>query len=193
MTTFYRIQDSERLKSELGAAARHVETAKRRAISAVTAKAATFISRDIRDVFAIRAKDIKSALSVRKYEKDAKALLYTGGKIPLEKFGGKDKRVSITATSRRGKKFKTSRRAATARVRKDKGRQVVRPGGFLAKGRIYRRREQDKNDSTLVPMFGPSIPGLVAHPETIRGAQDLVRDELPKEFDRNLRHLLGDD
>jgi len=191
MTIKYHIQDAERLKAELGAAGKHVDTAKRRALSATAKKAATFISRDIRKVFAIRASDVKDQLSIRKYQDDGRALLYTGGKIPIEKFAGKDKRVSITATSKRGKKFKTSRRAATARVRKDKGRKIVRPGGFLAKGRIYRRREQDKNDSALVPVYGPSIPGMVAHPETIRGAQDLVRDELPKEFDRNLDYLLN--
>jgi hypothetical protein len=188
----YRIQDMARLRAELGEDARHVETAHRRTIATVARKASVFISRDIRQDIAIRAGDIKAALSIRKYQKDGRALLYTGGKIPLEKFAGKDKRVAITATSKRGKKFKTSRRAATARVYKSKGRQVVKPGGFMAKGRIYRRREQDKNDSALVPMFGPSIPGMVAHPSTIQGAQDLVRDELNPEFDRNLRHLLGE-
>ena len=186
----YRLEDAERLKAQLGEDARHVDTARRWAINAVTRKAATFISRDIRADFAIRASDIKAQLSIQKYGDNAgRALLYTGGKIPLEKFGGKDKRVVVTATSKRGKKFKTSRRAATARVRKRKGRQTV-PGGFMAKGRIFRRREQDRNNSELVPMFGPSIPGLVAYPSTIQGAQDLVRDQLNQEFSDRLDYLL---
>jgi hypothetical protein len=187
----YRIEDAGRLKADLGHAAKHVETAKRWALNAVSRKAATFISRDIRSVYAIRAGDIKAQLSIRKYGADAgRALLYVGGKIPLEKFAGKDKRVAITATSKRGKKFGTHRRAATARVRKDKGRQTARPGGFMAKGRIYRRREQDRNDGVVVPMYGPSIPGMVAHPSTIRGAQDLVRDQLGRQFSDRLDYLL---
>ena len=191
MTIKYRLQDIRRLRDDLGADGDKVETARRWAVNAVARKAATAISRDIRDDYAIRAADIKAALQIRTFEDTGKALLYTGGKIPLERFAGKDKRVKTTATSKRGKQFKTSRRAATARVRKSRGRQVVRPGGFLAKGRIFRRREQGRNDSQIVPVFGPSIPGMVAYPETIRRASDLVERELPQQFSDRLDYLLN--
>lgn len=191
MSIKYRLQDIRRLRDELGEDAYKVDKARRWAVNAMARKAATAISRDIRDDYAIRAADIKGALKILTYEDTGKALLYTGGKIPIEQFGGKDKRVRVTATSKRGKRFKTTRRAATARVRKSRGRQKVEPGGFMAKGRIFRRREQDRNDSELVPVFGPSIPGMVAYPETIRQAEDLVERELPQQFSDRLDYLLN--
>jgi len=187
----YRLQDMEQLRTQLGEAGKSVDKAQRWAINAVSRKAATHISKDIRKVYALKAGDIKNSLSVNKYQDTGRSLLYTGGKIPLERLGGKDKRVRVKAKSKKGKPFKTHRRAATARVRKDKGRKTVQPGGFLAKGRIYRRREQGRNDSAVVPMYGPSIPGMVAYPETIRGAERLVQDQLPQEFSDRLDYLLN--
>ena len=187
----YRIEDTDKLRRRFDP--KQVDKAHRWAINAVSRRAATFISRDIRSVFAIKAGDIKRSLQIRKYRDNAsRALLYTGGLIPLEEFKPKTKRKVIHATSKKGKKFKTSRRATTVRVRKDRGRRTV-AGGFYAKGRVMRRREADRNDSTPIPMFGPSVPGMVAHPSTIDGAQNLVREELPEQFSKRLDYLLTKD
>lgn len=206
----YHLTDIRRLRGEMRKQIPKIEKAKQRALAAVSRKAATFISRDIRGTYAIRASDIKAQLSIRKYEDTARVLNYTGASLPLETFAPKTKNVTVTATSSRGKRFKTRRRATTVRMRKDRGRQVVgrmkkntgsmdSGKGFLAKGRVLSRRNELKAENnirdqfSLIARYGPSIPGMVAYPETIRGAEDLIRDELPKEFDRNMRHLLDND
>lgn len=211
MAIQYRIEDAQRLQSELGDLGKHVQTAQRWALNAVTKKAATMISRDIRGVFNIKARDVKSHLSIRRFKRDSKnALIYAGASLPLSEFKPHTKRVSITATSKRGKKFRTHRRATTVRVRKDVGRQTVgrlnkKSGGiksskgFLAKGHVLSRRNELKSENnvrdkfSLISRYGPSIPGMVAHPSTIQRAQDLVRDELGQQFSDRLDYLLTRD
>lgn len=206
MTVKYRLADIRKLRGEMPKQIRNIEKAKRWALDRVTQRAATFISRDIRKVYAIRAADIKGHLSIKKYEDTGRALLYTGRALPLETFHPKTKRIAITATSARGRPFRTHRRATTVRMRKDVGRRVVgrhkkstgsRPTGpgFLAKGHVLARRNYDDNSTEygLVQRYGPSIPGMVAYPETIQGAERLVQDELPREFSERLDYLLNKD
>lgn len=178
---------------------RDVEKALRWALNATSRKTATFISKDIRTVYTLKARDIKAHLKIKKYRRDAtRALLYTGGSIPLEEFKPHTKRVRTTATSRRGKRFKTHRRGVTIRMRKDEGRQLVK-GGWYAKGHVMHRSNpssglgETANTAPPFIMYGPSIPGMVAHPKTIEQAQDLVRKELPQEFSERLDYLLNKD
>lgn len=204
MTIKYDISNIRQLRGQMRADIQKIEKAKNRALASASKKASVFISRDIRDVYALKAYDIKQALSIKRYE-GSRALFYTGGSIPLSSFQPKTKRVAVTATSSRGKKFKTHRRATTARVRKNVGRKVVgrmnkttgsAPSGpgFLAKGHVLSRRDYREHNFhdqfSLIERYGPSIPGMVAYPETIRGAEDLIREELPKEFNRQLHYLL---
>ena len=170
-----------------------VNKAMRWALDATTRKAATHISRDIRGTYAVTAGLVRAHLKVKRLERDAKrALLYTGQRLPLETFGPRPKTVRVTATSSRGKRFKTRRRGVTAKVRKDQGRRLV-AGGWLARGHILRRRWQDDNHADPFIQYGPSIPGMVAHPDTIHRAQDLVREEFPREFANRLEYILGKD
>ncbi|WP_447556425.1 phage tail protein [Vreelandella sp. EE22] len=170
---------------------RKVERAFTQALDRTTRKAATHISRDIRGTYTVSAADVKQRLKIQRARRDAsRSLLYTGRRLPLDNFKPKEKMVRTTATSRRGNQFKTRRRGATVRVRKDRGRQLV-PGGWLAKGRILRRADSADNKSQPRMQFGPSIPGMVAHESTIQSAQDLVREDLPRQFSDRMDYLLG--
>ncbi|MES3674605.1 phage tail protein [Halomonas elongata] len=190
----YDIRDLEKLRKRFDP--RDVEKALQRAVNATSKKAATHISRDIRGTYTLKARDIKKRLKIERVRRDAtRALLYTGRRLPLEQFSPKRKWVSVS-TRRKVRsgpsKGKMARRlGVTVRVRKDKGRQLV-PGGWYAKDHILRRADQEDNASQPRMQFGPSVPGMVAHPKTIESAQDLVRRDLPQEFNDRLEHILSE-
>ncbi|MFI0472966.1 phage tail protein [Halomonas sp. HMF6819] len=168
-----------------------VEKAFSQALDRTTRKAATHISRDIRGTYTVSAADVKNRLKIQRARRDAsRSLLYTGRRLPLDNFKPKERMVRTTATSRRGKRFKTRRRGATVRVRRDTGRQLVN-GGWLAKGRVLRRADSADNRSQPRMQFGPSIPGMVAHESTIKSAQAMVREDLPRQFSDRMDYLLG--
>lgn len=190
----YDIRDLQQLRKQFDP--RDVEKALNRSVDATVRKAATFISRDIRGTYAIKARDIKRRLRIERVRRDAtRALLYTGRHLPLEQFAPKQRWVPVSSGRRvksgPRKGAKARRRGVTVRVRKDKGRQLVK-GGWYAKDHILRRADKADNASQPRMQFGPSIPGMVAHPSTIEGVQDLVRRELPKEFNDRLEHLLSE-
>lgn len=181
----------ERLEDDQGA----VEKALRWSVDATSKKAATFISRDLRSTYAIKAGDVKRRLKIERARRDAtRALLYTGRRLPLAQFAPKEKWVAaspkrrVRSGPRKGRLLR--RKGATVRVRKDRGRQLV-PGGWLAKGHILRRADQSQSSSQPRMQYGPSIPGMVAHPETINQAQEFVRQDLPEQFSDRLDYLLS--
>jgi hypothetical protein len=169
-----------------------VEKAFSHALDRTQAKAATHISRDVRDDYHITAADIKKRLKIDRARRDAsRSLLYTGRRLPLDHFKPKATRARVvTATSRRGNRYKTRRRGASVLVRKDTGRQQV-PGGWFAKGRILRRADRNDNASDPRIQFGPSIPGMVSHESVIDSAQEMVREDLPRQFSGRMDYLLG--
>lgn len=168
-----------------------VEKAFTQALDRTQSKAATQISADVRKTYDISVADVKKRLTIQRARRDAsRALIYAGRRLPLDNFKPKQRMVRTTATSVRGKQFKTRRRGATVRVRKDTGRQQV-PGGWFAKGRILRRADQNDNRSQPRMQFGPSIPGMVAHESVIERAQDMVREDLPRQFSGRMDYLLG--
>jgi len=54
-------------------------------------------------------------------------------------------------------------------------------------------RRADKADNASDPriQFGPSIPGMVAHESVINSAQEMVREDLPRQFSGQMDYLLG--
>jgi len=191
----YDIRDLQTLKKRFDP--RKVERALNWAVDASARKAATHISKDVRQTYAISAGDIKRRLKIQRVRRDAtRALLYTGRRLPLEQFKPKTKwvpvnpRRSVKTGPRKGKQAR--RRGVTIRVRKDKGRQLVK-GGWYAKDHVLRRADKGDNASQPRLQYGPSIPGMVAYPETIAGAQELVRKDLPQQFNDRLDYLLNKD
>lgn len=190
----YDIRQQQQLRRELRQDAARVDKALRWAVDAETRKAATFISRDIRDVYEITAGDVRDRLRILRAARDAeRALLYTGRRLPLTKFKPRERWVPV-ASGRRVKSGPRKgrvarRRGVTVRVRKDVGRQLV-PGGWHAKSHVLRRADSRDNKSQPRMQFGPSIPGMVAHPSTIEKAQEQVRRNLPVQFSNRLDYLM---
>lgn len=162
-------------------------------VKRMTDQAATYISRDIRKDYAIRASDIAFYLKIDRYYRDStQALLYTGGGLHLDLFKPKVRNLRITATSSRGKKFTTHRRGVSLKIRKDRGRRNAKGAWYSWKsGRVLRRRDQTDNKSMPIEQRGPSVPGMVAHPETIEGAQRMIRNNFAQYFSDRLDYLLS--
>lgn len=190
MRYHYDINELQALKNRYDP--KTVEKAFQQSLDRTQRKAATHISKAVRDDYHVSVADIKKRLKIQRARRDAsRSLLYAGRKLPLDNFKPKTTRARVVmATSKRGNRYKTRRRGASVQVRKDTGRQVVK-GGWFAKGRIWRRADKDDNASKPTMQFGPSIPGMVAHHRVIDSAQDMVREDLPRQFSGRMDYLLG--
>ncbi len=166
-----------------------VNRADRIAIGRTAKKIRTQISKDVRKVYNVKARDVSSTVKLPNRSKgslEQRILLYTGGHIPLAKFDAKPRAVR----SRRG-----PRRGVTVRVRKDSGRKLVgkRSGfhgaGFLAKGKVMARKTPARTSHR--GLYGPAIPQMVANESVIESYHAKVRREYPIELERALNKLMG--
>lgn len=191
----YDINDRRRLTKQFKS--EKIEKAMRWSLDAAQSKAAAMFSREIRKVYTIKIADVKRSLQIKRARRDAyRALIYTGRRLPLARFAPKPKVVRVNATSVSGRVYQTRRKGATVRVRKDTGRQLVgragrQSGGWYAKGHVLRRGSAKDNRSEPFMQFGPSIPGMVAHPQLMNDVQEMVRRELPRQFSDRLDYLLS--
>lgn len=172
-----------------------VEKALAWSLDGSTGKAATLISRNTRERYTVKAADIKQRLKIHRHRRDPeRALLYAGRRLPLVQFSPRQRWVPVNPNRmvktgpRKGAKMR--RRGVTVQVRKDKGRQLVQ-GGWHAKGHILRRKDRSDNASQPIMRFGPSIPEMVANPSVIGAAQDLVRRDLPEQFNNRMEYILN--
>lgn len=172
-----------------------VEKALRWSVNATARKAATLISKETRQRYDISAGEIRKRLQIKRIDRDAgRAVLYTGRRLPLTQFKPRERWVSVNPKRRvqsgPRKGSLARRRGVTVRVRKDSGRQLVK-GGWLAKNQIFRRKDRGDNQSTPVMRFGPSIPEMAGNPHVMGAAQDMVRQELPQQFNDRLNYILN--
>lgn len=172
-----------------------VEKALSWSTNAVARKAATLISRETRQRYDVSAAEIRKRLKISRIDRDAgRSVLYTGRRLPLSQFKPREKWVTVSSKRRvqsgPRKGSMARRRGVTVRVRKDKGRQLVK-GGWSAKGQIFRRQTRSDNKSAPEMRFGPSIPEMVDNPQVMQAAQDLVRNDLPQQFSNRLHYLLN--
>lgn len=165
-----------------------------RSVNATTRKAATFISRHTRDIYDINAGEIRQRMRIQRIDRDAgRAILYTGRRMPLAKFKPRERWVPVksgrrvASGPRKGRAAR--RRGVTVQVRRDRGRQLVQ-GGWHAKGHILRRQHRQDNKSQPRIRFGPSIPDMVANPQVMEQAEAMIRDDLPRQFNQQMTHLL---
>ncbi|MDH4572467.1 hypothetical protein [Salinicola acroporae] len=170
-----------------------VEKSLRQSVATATSRVRTYISREVRGVYPLRAKDLNGKVQIRKYRQMAtRALIYTGRRLPLEQFAPKTRWVTVSSRrkvkSGPRKGSMARRRGVSVAIRRDKGRQLV-AGGWYAKGEIMRRAK----DGSPRIQYGPSIPGMVAHESVITGATDVARDVLPREFSRRMEVLLEEE
>ncbi|WP_028303467.1 phage tail protein [Oceanospirillum maris] len=160
-----------------------VEKAFQAALSRTTSKAATLISKDVRKVFAVKAGDIRGALQIKRARRDRhRVLLYAGGHLPMEKFKPSSRIIKTTINNHPvNGSYRARRQRVTARVRKDKGRQVLK-GAWIAKGQVMRRSDQADNKSDPWVQYGPAIAQMVDNPKLLDRVQDFVREDLPNQF-----------
>lgn len=188
----FDVRDINQLKKQFDP--KDVEKALGWAVNATTRKTATRISKETRKRYTVSAGDIRKRMRIERY-RDAidRAVLYTGRRLPLAAFKPRVKWVSVSS----GRKLKSGprkgrtarRRGVTVQVRKGQARKLVQ-GGFMAKGQIWRRDDRQDNKSTPKRLFGPSVPEMVDNPKVIAEAQQLVRDDLPQQFNDRLDYIL---
>ncbi|WP_353979395.1 hypothetical protein [Salinicola endophyticus] len=193
----YDIQQRQKMRHQFGEQSWKIEKAMQWSLDAMQKKAATMISKEIRQTYNIKTSDVKRAIRLDWARRAAsRTILYTGRRLPLERFSPRAKIVRVNATSINGRTYRTRRKGVTVRVRRDKGAQLVgragrQSGGWYAKGHVLRRASYSDNRSEPHMQFGPSIPGMVAHPQLIADTQEMVRRELPQQFSDRLDYLLS--
>ncbi|WP_339118565.1 phage tail protein [Halomonas sp. BMC6] len=189
----FDVRELQKLKQQFDP--KDVEKALRWSINATTRKASTLISRETRQRYDISADDIRKRLRIQRLDRgDGRAILYAGRRLPLAQFKPRERWVSVSSKRRvqsgPRKGSMARRRGVTVRVRKDRGRQLVQ-GGWLAKSQIFRRSSRTDNQSTPEMRFGPSIPEMVGNEQVMDAAQNLVRDDLPQQFNDRLNYILN--
>ncbi len=168
------------------------------ALSRTTSKTATMISKEVRKRYTISARDIRDSLTIRRTQRDSmeRAMLYTGGKLPLEMFKASSvmRKVPIKNHPVNGS-YRARRQRVTARVRRDKGRELAE-GVFFGKGQDsgkiipFKRKNQSDNKSKLHRQRAVSIPFMVGHPAVVDDIYDFVEEDLPRQFIGRLENEL---
>jgi hypothetical protein len=170
--------DIERTMRALGADAEHLPVATYRALNRTTDKAATETSREIRRVYNVRDRAVKSAMKKLRAHRSRlySALDIEGARIPL---------IEFDAKWRRGQKI-----GATVRIKIGEGRKAI-PGAFIAKGRVYKRI--GKSRYPIRVLRGVSVPQAASS----KAVRDVIEtrslEEFMKVLEQNLRHLSSGD
>lgn len=189
----FDIQDLQQLRQRLDP--KKVDKAMKWTLDAVTRKARTMVSREVRKTYDIKASDIASQVELKRFNQDSKrVLLYTGRAIALEKFKPQIKNVSVSvAHPRTGTRYKRKYQAVSLKIRKDRGRRVAK-GAFMHGGPVFRRASGGKGGfdaNQAFRQFGPSIPGMVRHQSVLDQFQSMIREDAPQTFNNRLEYLLG--
>lgn len=172
-----------------------VNTALRWTLDALTRKARTMISREVRKTYNIKASDVSATVKIQRFDRDAsRLLLYAGGKIPLEQFKPQVKNVRVTVEHHiSGKRFQRTYQATTLKVRKDRGRRLAK-GAFYHGKSVMRRSNKDRggfDSDQAFKQYGPSIPGMVGHSSVLEQFEEMLRTDVGPTFSNRLEYILG--
>lgn len=189
----FDINDLDKLRERLDP--KKVDKAMNWTLDAVTRKARTMVSREVRKTYDIKAGDISSQVQIKRLDNNAsRVLLYTGRRIPLERFKPQIKNVSVMVTHpKTGTQFKRKYQATSLKIRKDRGRRIAK-GAFSHGGPVFRRAPGGRggfDSNQAFRQFGPSIPGMVRHQTVLDQFQELIRKDAPTTFNNRLEYLLG--
>ena len=154
------------------------------AMNRATMKTRTEVSQKVRSIYDIKAGDISKRVSIRKQQhRDiVRYLLYRGPAEGLEKFKPRGKNIRVGTRRLRG---------VTVRVRKDRGRKLVK-GGFLAAisgTKVFKRKGLPR--LPIRKLVGPSVPHMVGKKLVVVAAQDKFHHEVDIEFDRAMQFHLS--
>ena len=166
-----------------------VQQALTRSLNRVTGKSKTFVSKEVRQDYNVKARDISKALTItraRKGQNEA-MLLYAGGRLGLGKFGARERTVKVRA-GRGG----STRKQVRVKVKKTDGLTPVTSsqgvGGFMFNGQIYARMGASR--MPIKSLSGPSIAHMVDDRGIVDDVSNLIGDEIQKEFTSNLDYYL---
>ena len=163
---------------------RVVQRAVNTTVTRTATRAKTEVSRQIRAIYNIKAGTVNEVVRrriERRSEETVAVLEYRGNPLPIDRFGT----TTRTVRSRGGRRV-----AVSARVRKDRGRQIVR-GAFPLRGRGQGGPTMERAGDGRLPIrrvFRLSVPQML-NEETgiVTRVQDFIESTANRELDRNLR------
>lgn len=189
----------------------HVEKAIKFANIKTARKAKTLISKLVREDWNVKVKDINRHTTIkRNYDGNYDAsILYTGKRLNLAIFGAKEVkniggRAVTTAMAKNGMASRRAKRATkksgvTIKLRKNKGRELVRGfskfggknganKGFLIGNSIFAR--ETSNRLPINRLRGPSISQMVGK-KTLDKAFQFIKQEHHDQFSQHLEKLIS--
>lgn len=151
-----------------------------RAQQVAATKARTRISKEIRQLYNVKAGDVGKSVRLQRIQ-NGRLLIYTGRMIGLDKFGARPKKVKTKHGRRTG---------VSVVVRKTGGRKVVKHGfiGNVHGAKIF-KRETDAR-LPIRRLFGPSIAHMAGNEVVGNLAMLQVQEDAGIEFDRYLTYLM---
>lgn len=161
-----------------------VDRALNLALNVASRKARVQISKDVRETYTVKARDLTKAVSIKKITSGrgryARLVLYRGNVLGLDKFSPTKRVIRTDAGKRRG---------VSIRIRKDRGRKIVR-GAFSADVhgvKVFRRTSEAR--PPIKRLFGPSVPQMVSNKLVIDQVSRDVNINLAAEFNRQMIRL----
>lgn len=202
----YKFSDLDKLRKEYGDDL--VDKVTIAALNKTAPKLQTFISKEVRQRYNIKASDIKRQAKRFKAWRGSNnafktSVLFRGSKIGLTNFGAKPKRVTLGRKTKRGKPWGRFRTGVSVRVLKtDTRKQIKSKPAFLARGlggneqvfyRDQRGRRSSSGNVVLHSMKGPSIPDMVIASEGgfSEPYDEFSAAEFDTEFDRAMGYYLS--
>ena len=175
--SFQRFEEVQRLYDP-----KVIQRALNTTISRTAMQARTEVSKAIREVYNVKARDIAQVVTLRtRRQNDTtfKVLEYRGGPLPLDRFGARARNVRTERGRRVG---------VTAQVRKDRPRRLVR-GAFKLRGREGPSMQRTGDGRLPIKrIFRLSVPQMInEHSGIVPRVQDFIERAANIELNRNLR------
>ena len=174
-----------------------VNQAQRDAVTRIKNKLKTLISKLARGRYNVTAAKISEALKMKIHDNRglrSADLDYAGYRFSLINFNARFRKVSTSGTRGKLKGKRIRRSGASAKVTRDSAPYLV-PGGFIAAGtnnniQIFQRIERLNSKSKLRKMTGPAVAQMVSHESVLRGVDNFLDVEFPKQFEGRLNYIL---
>jgi len=146
-----------------------------RSIKRTVTKFKTTTTKRVRETYAIKAKDLKKTITLKKENDYKYKFVVKSPRIGLEKFGARQTKQGVSV-----------------RIRKDRGRKVIK-GAFLAKDttnklRVFKRKYKER--LPIDRFYSISVPQMF-NKEIIQKGFKEAEQTFEKEFKHNLDYYLG--
>ena len=154
-----------------------IDKATNSAIGKTARKTRTFISKNVRQEYTVKAGDIRKSVGtrIRRPSRTSAALDYKGSTISLRRFGARKRQVN-------------GRPGVSVAVKKGQ-RKVVKGGFSHGNGPIFKRIGRSR--LPIEKLFGPSVPQMVSNLQITDKTNEFIGFEFPKEFDIAMRFFIG--